>query len=141
MMGTQAPGLEDPIESQALAEAALAAALDKKAFDPAVLGVADLVGYADWFVLVSARNPRQVKAIAEGVKTALKEAHGLLPLGMEGLETCKWVLVDYGDVVVHVFQEGARSFYDLEGLWSDAPRLPVPQVAGHEADEPLFSLP
>lgn len=141
MMRAGTPRLEDPIESRALAEAVLAAALDKKAFDPAILGVADLVGYADWFVIVSARNPRQVAAIAEGVRQTMKAAHGLLPVGTEGLETARWVLVDYGDVVLHVFQEGARSFYDLEGLWSEAPRLPVPELPGHEADEPLFSLP
>lgn len=133
---------EVPIESKQLAEVVLHAALEKKAFDPAILGVADLVGYADWFVVVSARNPRQVRAIAEEVRGVLKKDHNMLPVGVEGLETSKWVLVDYGDVVLHVFQAEARAFYDLEGLWSDAPRLPVPEAAARAFDdEPVFSLP
>lgn len=99
------------------------------------------MGYADWFVVVSGRSPRQVAAIAEGVRAALKQSHGLLPVGVEGLETSKWVLVDYGDVVLHVFQENARTFYDLEGLWADAPRRPVPAEVRVPDDEPLFSFP
>ncbi len=137
----RATRLEDPIESQDLAMAALKVALDKKATDPAILGVAEVVGYADWFVIVSARNPRQVGAIADGIRQTIKKDHDLLPLGVEGMEACRWVLVDYGDVVIHIFQEGTRGFYDLEGLWSEATRLEVPDVPVHPADEPLFSLP
>jgi ribosome-associated protein len=128
------PSLEVPIESKQLADLVLAAALEKKAFEPTMLGVADVVGYADFFVIVSARNPRQVRAIAESVVSTLKQQHGILPSGKEGMETGRWVLVDYGDVVLHVFQEGTRTFYDLEGLYADAPRMPVPDVPGH-ADE------
>lgn len=137
-----------PIDAKALADVVLHAALDKKALDPMILEVGELVGYAEYFVLVSARNPRQVRAIAEAVRTQIKKDHGLHPIGMEGTETNKWVLVDYDDVVLHVFQEGTRTFYDLEGLWSEAKRLPVPEVAGHgfdddedDDDEPHFILP
>lgn len=130
----------------------LAAALDKKAYHPAMIEVTEAVGYADIFVIVSARNPRQVRAVADAVRQALKHDHDLLPRGVEGTETGQWVLVDFDDVVLHVFHEGARGFYDLEGLWADAPRLPVPDTddpADGQDDEddddfdeaPLFTLP
>jgi ribosome-associated protein len=134
MKATGPARLEVPIESKQLADVVLATALEKKAFEPVLLAVADVVGYADWFVIVSARNPRQVRAIADAVYDTLKHKHGILPSGIEGTETGRWVLVDYGDVVLHVFQEGTRAFYDLEGLYADAPRMPVPEVPGH-ADE------
>lgn len=133
---------EADIEAKALADVILATALDKKASDPAILAVTDLVGYADYFVVVSARSPRQVRAVATEVRQKLKHEHDLLPVGMEGLDSGKWVLIDYGDVVLHVFQEGSRAFYDLEGLWSDAERLPVPEDPRFaDEDRPLFSLP
>lgn len=131
-----------PIEAKELADLILELALDKKASDPVVLAVADVVGYADYFVIVSARSPRQVRAIADGVRHTLKHEHELLPVGVEGAATGKWVLVDFDDVVLHVFQEGSRAFYDLEGLWSDAPRMPVPEQPVVEDDDvPLFTLP
>ncbi len=149
------PPREAPIDAKTLADAVLSAALDKKAFDPAMLEVVDAVGYADVFVIVSARNPRQVRAIADSVRQVLKHDHGLLPRGVEGMETGQWVLVDFDDVVLHVFQDGSRGFYDLEGLWADAPRLAVPEVDGGFGDDvdddddddlyddeaPLFTLP
>jgi ribosome-associated protein len=122
-------------------------ALDMKASDPVLMDVGDLVGYTEIFVLVSARNPRQVRAIAEQIRTTLKREHKLMPVGIEGLETGKWVLVDYDDVVLHIFVEGTRSFYDLESLWSDAPRLPVPAqpqrapFVDEDDDEELLSAP
>lgn len=128
------------LEARALAELVLATALEKKAIDPLILDVADLVGYADYFVVVSAKNTRQVRAIAEEVRRHMKDEHGLFPKGVEGMSTSKWVLVDYDDVVLHVFHEGARVFYDLEGLWADAPRLPVPKVQEVEEEAPFFSL-
>jgi len=147
--------LEAPIDAKTLADTVLEAALDKKAFDPAMLAVAEVVGYADYFVIVSARNPRQVRAIADAVKQTLKHEHRLLPTGVEGMETGQWVLVDFDDVVLHVFHEGSRGFYDLEGLWTEAERLPVPEVPGMAIDDddddddfddemseaPLFTLP
>lgn len=147
------PAQEAPIDAKQLADIVLSAALDKKAFDPAILEVTEIVGYADYMVIVSARNARQVRAVAESVRQALKREHGLLPVGVEGTETGTWVLVDFDDVVLHVFQESARGFYDLEALWVQAPRLPVPQAPGFDTDDgeddddseeidaPLFTLP
>ena len=129
------------IDARELAQLVLDVALEKKALDPALLKVTDLVGYADYFVVVSARSARQVRAVADQVRRVLKDEHGQLPVGIEGMETCKWVLVDFDDVVLHVFQEGSRAFYDLEGLWADAPRLPVPEQTQDFADEPLFTMP
>lgn len=128
----------------------LAAALDKKAFYPVMLEVTEAVGYADVFVIVSARNPRQVRAVADAVRQTLKHDHDLLPRGVEGTQTGQWVLVDYEDVVLHVFHEASRGFYDLEGLWADATRLEVPDVGDDDDDDdddftedeaPLFTLP
>ncbi len=136
--------LEATIESKALAEIILKAALDKKALDPAMLEVTEQVGYTDFFVVVSARNARHVRAVADGVRAVMKNDHGMYPNGTEGLEACRWVLVDFGDVVLHVFQESARAFYDIEGLWGDAIAHEVPQVESDDDDDdeaPLFVLP
>lgn len=135
------PTREAPIDSRKLAELVLDAALDKKAADPAILDVAKLVGYADYFVIVSGKNPRHVRAIADEVRMRMKRDHKLLPVGVEGAAGGLWALVDFDDVVLHVFQEGSRGFYDLEGLWSEAPRLPVPETSDVTDEQPLFSLP
>lgn len=144
--GTHAPdstkdSMEAPIDSKQLADVILHAALEKKAFQPAILDVGEYVKYCDYFVIVSARNPRQVRAIADEVRHVLKKDLNLLPISVEGVAGGNWLLVDFDDVVLHVFQETARGFYDLEGLWSEAPRLPVPEVVEVDEDRPLFSLP
>jgi len=87
-----------------------------------VLQMAGLLGITDAFVLTSAGNHRQVKAIVEAVEATIKKELGLAPLRIEGLGDLQWVLMDYGDVVVHVFVDETREFYDLERLWGDAPR-------------------
>jgi ribosome-associated protein len=102
-----------------------AAALDKKAVGLEVLDVAGSVDYADFLVLMSGRSDRQVAALAEGIEEALRLLHGRRPLNVEGKQNGHWVLMDFGDVVVHVFQEEVRSMYDIEGLWEDARRVPV----------------
>ncbi len=128
-----------PIDTpRALARAIAVAALNRKAADPVVLEVGEVVGYTEFFVLVSASNPRQVRAIAEGVKSDLKAQHGLISVGTEGMESAKWVLVDFDDVVLHVFHEGTRSFYDLETLWADAPRPDLDLPAPQRAPQPVF---
>lgn len=129
-----APRLEVPIEPRELAETILRIALEKKASEPVIMEVGELVGYADYFVIVSAKNPRQVKAIADDVRAVLKKDQNLIPVGTEGTETGKWVLVDYDDVVLHVFLEGTRGYYDLESLWAHAPRLPIPEGLVVEPD-------
>jgi ribosome-associated protein len=100
------------------------AALDKKAEDVLVLDVRGLTSYADYFVLATADSDRQAGAIADHVDQKLKE-QGASKVGVEGYESGRWILIDYGDVVAHVFNREARGFYDLEGLWADAPRFRV----------------
>jgi len=102
----------------------IADALDQKqGRDIVIIDVEKLVGYTSYFVLASGRSDRQVQALIENVRQVLKHAYDLLPLGVEGVRGGKWALADFGDVVVHVFREDERNFYDLEGLWSDAPRI------------------
>ncbi|MEJ7596425.1 MAG: ribosome silencing factor [Kofleriaceae bacterium] len=115
---------------------ALALALDKKALEPILLDVRDLCSFCNYQLVVSGRSDRQVDAIADGISAGLK-MDGLRPLGSEGARTGQWALLDYGDFVVHVFLHAAREHYDLEGLWSDAPRIPidVPAEARIPVDE------
>ena len=113
--------------SRELALAIAAAGLEKKALGIEIIDVTGKVDYAELLVLMSGRSDRHVHSIARGVEDELKKKRGVLPLSIEGLTSSSWVLIDFNDVVVHVFQEGARSFYDLEGLWIDARRVPVPE--------------
>ncbi len=80
----------------------------------------------DYFVICSGRNDRQVKTIAEEVEDQLREELKIKPIGREGVREARWILLDFGDVVVHIFQPDERDFYRLERLWSDAPRLELP---------------
>ena len=96
---------------------------DKQGRDTLVLEVGAVLSIAEHFVITSAPNDRQVKAIAEATERSVHEATGLKPLRTEGLDTLHWVLLDYGDLVVHVFLDAERGFYELERLWSDVPRL------------------
>lgn len=106
-----------------LAVNAARAADDKQALDPVVLQVGEVLVIADFFVIVSATNSRQVRSITEEIESRLKENDGPAPLRVEGLNDLTWVLLDYGDFVVHVFADEARRFYDLERLWRDVPRV------------------
>ena len=112
-------------EARELAIAIAIAALEKKAAGLEILDVAGKVDYADFLVLMTGRSDRQVVALAQGIEDALRKKERR-PLSVEGLPHASWVLMDYGDVVVHVFQDEARGLYDLEGLWMDARRIPVP---------------
>lgn len=100
-------------------------AIEKKAVGLEILDVAGRVDYADFLVLMSGRSDRHVVALAQGIEDALKKK-GHRPISVEGLPHANWVLIDYGDVVVHVFQEDRRHLYNLEGLWMDARRIPLP---------------
>jgi ribosome-associated protein len=95
---------------------------EKKAFDAVLLDMRGLTSFTDGFFICSGSSDRQVQAIAQGIHEALEKL-GIRPLGVEGLKEGKWVLMDYDDVVVHIFLEPIRPFYDLEGLWIDAPRI------------------
>jgi ribosome-associated protein len=120
-------------ESLASAKAAVAAALDKKAVEPVLIDVCGRSSYADFIVVVSGRSDRQVDAIADGVCEALS-ARGRRPLGREGVRNGRWVLIDFGDVVVHVFYHPLREVFDLESLWIDAPRVKLQIPAEARAD-------
>jgi ribosome-associated protein len=98
------------------------AAVEKKAFDLVLLEMRGITSFTDYFLICSGKSDRQVQAIAQAVEEAL-EKEGIRFLGQEGKVEGKWVLMDYGDVVVHIFLEPIRGFYDLEGLWIDAPRI------------------
>ncbi len=100
------------------------AALEKKAVGLEILDVAGRVDYADFLVLMTGRSDRQVAALSQGIEEALRQK-GKRPLSVEGMPHASWVVMDFGDVVVHVFQEDARNMYDLDGLWMDARRVPV----------------
>ncbi|MBI5069904.1 MAG: ribosome silencing factor [Deltaproteobacteria bacterium] len=119
-----APAVERPDPSRPRALLVAQAGLDKKAEDVLVLDVRGLTSYADYFVLMTAESERQAGAIADHVDERLK-AEGAQKVGVEGYESGRWILVDYGDVVAHVLSRDARGFYDLEGLWADAPRVKV----------------
>ena len=103
---------------------ALALALDKKALEPIMLDVRQLCSFCNYQLVISGRSDRQVDAIADGIELGLK-AEGLRPISTEGARTGQWALLDYGDFVIHVFLHSVREHYDLEGLWSDAPRVEI----------------
>ena len=103
------------------------AILGRKAINVVVLDVAELTSFADIFIICSGRSNRQVSAIADFIKTELKK-HKIKPLGVEGTKDGHWVLLDYGHVIIHVFYEPVREFYDLEGLWTDAKRIMTPSL-------------
>ncbi len=101
---------------------ALRAAAEKKALNPTVLDLRGIATFTDCFIITSGANVRQVQAIADEVLERLKQ-QGTRAARREGYQRAEWVLLDYGDFVVHVFEESARRFYDLERLWRDAPRV------------------
>jgi len=104
---------------------ALQAAAEKKAIDPIVLDLREIASFTDFFVITSGANERQVQAISDEVYETLKKA-GSPAARVEGYKTAEWILLDYGDFVVHVFEQKARSFYDLERLWRESKRVELP---------------
>lgn len=102
--------------------------IEKKAIGIEILDVTGKIDYADFLVVMTGRSDRHVQAIASGLEEAMRKRK-IAPLSTEGLTQATWVLIDFGDVVVHVFQEDARRVYDIEGLWIDAGRVPVPSGA------------
>ena len=103
------------------------AALDKKACDLVVLDVHEQTSIADYFILCSGRSDRQVQSIAQGLEDDAAEA-GVKPFAVEGIQRGHWVLMDFSDVIVHVFYQPVRKFYDLDGLWGHAPRAKLPEA-------------
>lgn len=131
----------DTQAARALALAAAEAASDKKASDVRILDLGDLLGITDYFVLVSATNERQLASLTEEVERQLKERLGRAPRRREGQRDTGWMLLDYGDIVVHAFTEEQRRFYDLERLWSDAPVVPfdAATAAATAGDRPWYT--
>jgi ribosome silencing factor RsfS/YbeB/iojap len=111
------------LQSQDRAQKCAAFVLDKKAYNVRILDVRKISSLTDFLVLASGSSDRQVKAAAESVHLGLKKVYDTMPIGIEGLNEGRWVLIDYGDVMVHVFHEPIRHFYDLDGLWCDAEEL------------------
>ena len=124
---TKVPGATSTAsdESREVAILIATAGIEKKASGLEVIDVAGRVDYADFLVLMSGRSDRHVTALASGIEEALRKRNKRA-LAVEGLPTANWVLMDFGDVVVHVFQDDARSAYDIDALWMDARRVPVP---------------
>jgi ribosome-associated protein len=131
--GTTKPRQEGPSpDAQRMAIAAAQAALDKKASDVEIIDVTGKVDYADFLVLLTGGSDRHVGAIADAVDQSLAKL-GYNAISVEGLPRGEWVLIDFVDVVVHVFQESSRSLYDLDGLWMDARRVRLPEATPNSA--------
>ena len=126
--------MNDSIEARV--RLAVAAALDKKAIDLDVLAVGELTSIADYFIIASATNERQAAAIADSITDKLKEEMRVKPLLVEGTTPGRWILLDFGDFVVHIFTEDMRRFYGLERLWGDAPNVTADFTG--EADRRAF---
>lgn len=127
-MTASGPALEDA--DGRMAVIAARAAHDKGATDVLVLDVAGLLGICGWFVIVSASNPRQVKAVVDEVEERVAAATGERPRSVEGAAARRWVLMDYADLVVHVFHADERDFYRIERLYADAPRVDWSEGSG-----------
>ena len=126
-------GGPDPVRSWAVLAARTAD--DKQGRGTVILEVGSVLAITDYFVVTSGRNARQVRTIAEEVERAIKEAGGPGPLRVEGLSDLTWVLLDYGDVVVHVFDEETRRFYDIERLYRDVPVIEWAETDRHGAGQ------
>ena len=112
-----------------LAQIAVEAVLSKKGYDIVIMDMRAVSGVADLFIICSGSSDLQIKAIVEAVRMSIKEQAQELPWHTEGMSSMQWVLLDYVDLVVHVFNEEKRAFYDLERLWGDAPKEEVPEDA------------
>ncbi|HUP02464.1 MAG TPA: ribosome silencing factor [Bryobacteraceae bacterium] len=107
--------------------AAVRAAESKKAADIRVLDLTGITSFADYFVICTGSNQRQVQAIADELRLHLKKQLGELPISVEGYDQAEWILADYGDLLVHIFSPKAREYYDLERLWRGAKTVEIPE--------------
>lgn len=112
-------------EAKKLALAIASAALDGKALNVEIIDVRGKVDYSDYVVVMSGRSDRQVAALARNIEQSLQRNHGARCIGVEGMPHAAWLLMDYGDVIVHIFHHDTRGYYDLETLWIDAARIAV----------------
>ena len=118
-----------PMDPSKLAELVAGYASDVKAQDIVELDLRGVLGYTDYFVIATGNSDRQVKAIHDGILEGMKKDHGITPRRVEGLPEARWILMDYLDVVVHIFQPEAREYYRLEQLWGEAPKRAVGEPA------------
>jgi ribosome-associated protein len=132
---TTEPAIEQ-LTPERLADLIAEAALDKKAQDVVALDLSGVSAFTDGFVIATGGSDRQVKAIHDGIHIALKNDHGLLPRRVEGLTESRWVLMDYWDVVIHIFTAEARDYYRLESLWGDVPKRAFEAGPEPDGDEP-----
>ena len=116
---------EPNIDTDQLTHIIINAIIEKKARAISVLNLEEALTYGERFIICSGTSSRQVRAIAQHVSQVLKKEHDLLPLGVEGRGLDKWVLVDFGSVILHVFTSESRGYYSLESLWVDAPKIPL----------------
>lgn len=123
----------DSDEVRARVESVVTACLDRKAADLRVLNIGEVSSLADYFVICSTSSERQSGAVADAVEKTLRERHDAKPIMVEGRQQARWILLDYGDFVVHVFTEEVRMFYRLERLWEDAPDVTAALVSEIEA--------
>jgi ribosome-associated protein len=114
-----------PLSGLELSRRIVQLAADKKAVEPVILDLRKISTIADYLVICSAQSEPQLKAIANGVEKGLKEESGQRPLAVDGFPTSQWIVIDYGDVMFHIFHEQKRPVYALEDLWSDAPQVPL----------------
>ncbi len=123
--GSRRISIEDTaLDSKELVLRCVNAALDRKAEDVVIIKVKDVSSFADYFVICSGNSERQIQGLAEHIGQKLKKS-GIIPLGIEGEHSGSWILMDYGDVIIHIFYKPVRDFYDIEGLWSDMPLMSV----------------
>jgi ribosome-associated protein len=132
------PTESEPAELDERIVMALEAAGEKKAIEIVVLDLREIASFTDYFVITSGTNERQVQAISDGIVETLKKS-GSPALRVEGYKTAEWILVDYGDFVVHIFDEKARRFYDLERLWRESKRVALPPDVTSETNSSLRS--
>jgi ribosome-associated protein len=103
------------------------AAQGRKAFNICILELIGMTSLTDYFLICSGRSDRQVQAIGQFIQEQMKK-EGVYSLGIEGIHEGRWVLMDFGDVIIHIFQDPVRYHFDLEGLWANAPQIPVPET-------------
>ena len=106
---------------------AIVSASEKKAFNIVALDLREVTSFAEFFVIASGSNQRQVQAISDEINEKLKEQLKARPLRIEGYASGEWILLDYGDFIIHIFEQKAREFYDLERLWRDAKKVKIPE--------------
>jgi ribosome-associated protein len=114
---------------------------DKKGGDLVLLDISEIASFASYFVICSGDSSRQIQAIADEVELRMREQNGIRPAHVEGYRNAEWILLDYADIVVHVFSKNARAFYDLERLWRDAKRIDAAKLVEARPEVPRPARP